>query len=176
MNWHLNFHVFDVQNQQQKTDTLRRFWKWDGGRGRGRVWGKTQPINLDNQTIINQFFICRFEKNVCGKKSAPFTLRCYVPEKVFIVLFLNQWDWTQIPNLKKIPLLAGCEISIEMLFAFERRRFNTFKMFSSWRSTKRWGVSNADKKQTDAENDRKPLGFFLNKNMSLLMYALVWND
>lgn len=45
----------------------------------------------------------------------------YVPEKVFIVLFLNQWDWTQIPNLKKITLLAGCEISIEMLFAFGRR-------------------------------------------------------
>lgn len=97
VNWHLNLHVVMYKNNNKK-QTRCIVLKVGGGWG----WRKTQPINLDNQNIINQFFICRFEKNVCCKKKVTPYPPIYVPEKVFIVLFLNQWDWTQIPNLKKL--------------------------------------------------------------------------
>lgn len=86
VNWHLNLHVVMYKNNNKKQTRCIVFesgWGWG--------WRKTQPLNLDNQNIINQFFICRFEKNVCCKKKSdplPSDLRpwkgiyCFVSKSV----------------------------------------------------------------------------------------------
>lgn len=84
VNWHLNLHVVMYKNNNKKQTRCIVFESgWGGGWG----WGKTQPINLDNQKRMNQFFICRFEKNVCCKKSAPLTLRCTSLKRYLLFCF-----------------------------------------------------------------------------------------